>query len=172
MIGWVTDPKHPLVSFHSPHTFANLVSQSLKRQLVIRRRQSTTDGVVGSGRFQRPQQLVNRFSKASIEDMFERLKRDQARVVDSQPCRQMKPIDRSQKRECSDAVVQVVGTPPQRIKFLAACKQLILRCTCHCLLQRSVTSRLVRGCDDLNKRWHILSFDGRGRISFCLLYTS
>ncbi len=157
LVGGMTDAEHPLVAADRADAAADLVGERLEPEVVIGGSERAGDAV---GR-RAPEEDVNGFLEAAVEEMFVPGKRHQAGA--RQFFGQVEPVHRVEKEECPDTLVKIIGLTAELVERGSLSEKRVERRLPAEGVEGLVARRGVGGGDDGDKPAH---------ASFCLASSS
>ena len=116
-VGRMARPEHPLVPSHGSDAATNLIGQSLKRKPMIRFSQRAGERDRGAFLLQLRQKYVESFRVAAVEHMLIAHVRNSAAFSTNKLSRQVKTMNRIQKKEAANSIVKIFAGPSIVIEF-------------------------------------------------------
>src|ERR1051326_3034376 len=149
--------KHPLVAAHRSHAAAHLARERLKAESAIGGRQSARNGIVGSLGLLSGEKYFDGLVEAAVQQGDVAWKRDDGTRSIAPVAREVKAVNRVEKKEGAHASIEVLRTAAKRVELLAFHQQLIERGRATDGVERGVANSRIVGVDDIEQPAHCAS---------------
>lgn len=143
MVGGMPQAKHPLVATNRTHTATDLIGERLKAELMIGLGQRAGQGIARSLAGLCLKKRVDRLHKPAGQQVFIAPERNLSRLDRLEHSRQVVSVDRREKKQGADSVVQVIGGATKLIQGNDMLKQFIDREPLAERIERLITGRIV-----------------------------